>query len=215
MHWRALGRTRILGSGFEAHDQSEAFRSCPDKILQILRNHAFVPRRVFRLIFSKSSNLDLEMGFVVHEKSYCFSAKPVWREMSVSFKHFLDNKLYTWKSWGVNTTGCWTFEYLNILNIFWPINSKHESKGEYNRSLGARLWKLPQGWKALDSESMHTMLHFTTDMHRVWFTCTQCYILQRTGFGSKGSLQIESLEKFGLLSQPGRPPLPVSWDTQN
>ena len=22
-------------------------------------------------------------------------------------------------------------------------------------------------------------------MHRVWFTCTQCYILQRTGFGSK------------------------------
>ena len=34
--------------------------------------------------------------------------------------------------------------------------------------------------------------------------------------GHKGSLQIESLEKFGLLSQPGRPPsLPVSWDTQN
>ena len=86
---------------------------------------------------------------------------------------------------GVNTTGCWTFEYLNILNIFWPINSKHESKGEYNRSLGARLWKLPQGWKALDSESMHTMLHFTTDMHRVWFTWTQCYILQRTGFDSQ------------------------------
>ena len=39
---------------------------------------------------------------------------------------------------------------------------------------------------------------------------------QNFAMRNKGSPQIESLEKFGLLSQPGRPPpLPVSWDTQN
>ena len=45
----------------------------------------------------------------------------------------------------------------------------------------------------------------------------QLFPLKAFDNAGKGSLQIDSLEKFGLLSQPGRPPppLPVSWDTQN
>ena len=182
MHWRALGRTRILGSGFEAHDQSEAFRSCPDKILQILRNQAFVPRRVFRLIFSKSSNLDLEMGFVVHEKSYCFPAKPVWREMSVSniswtinstheslggeynrllniwifehSKHFLADKLKTWvKRWIQQVVGCPAVKAATGMKGPWFWVHAHNVTFYNEHGQGLI--------------HMHTMLHFTT--HRVWF----------------------------------------------
>ena len=184
MHWRALGRTRILGSGFEAHDQSEAFRSCPDKILQILRNHAFVPRRVFRLIFSKSSNLDLEMGFV---KSYCFSEKPVWREMSVSniswtinstheslggeynrllniwifehSKHFLADKLKTWvKRWIQQVVGCPAVKAATGMKGPWFWVHAHNVTFYNGHAQGLI--------------HMHTMLHFTTN--RVWFSVTLC-----------------------------------------
>ena len=43
-------------------------------------------------------------------------------------------------------------------------------------------------------------------------TLTRAYTITQ----NKGSFQIEFLEKFGILSQPGRPPpLVKSWDAQN